>query len=573
MSRGVWVRFILVARPPGRVRGARRQRQAQPGPRPPRRRAVHLRGRGHRADPGQRRERRQDPRGAPRPRRRPRCRRVHAGPPGREPDPRRAARRHQRRGGPGGRGAHRQHRQADHPRGASAPPSPTPSPPRRTTRSCRPTRATPSRSAPRSSRARRSAARAPSSATRASSGSWRSTSTARAAAPGPTSPARPPATRPATPSAASRSSSTARSSPRPRSTTDVGCDVGIRGGSTDITGNFTSDRGQGPRRADRGRRAAARADGDLRPPRRPLAGCRGHRRLHRGRHHRHHAHRPLHHLRLPPRRLRRDDRAGVVRPARLRHARRARLDADPARPRGIRARHRHGDRRQRPRLRESEGGVRRLPLRGAAGARSPVGFNKAWSAIIDSNVTTLLAAGLLFFLGSGPIKGFGVTLSIGVIASMISALIIARVLCDLAVSNKPVARPPRRSAASATIGKVRTWLDRKDPQTHEAPQDVAGHLGRGARRRHRRHRHPGPQPRRRVHRRSPARLLASARTSPSTRRARPSPTPASPRPSCRPPTPPTSPSAPARSPTTRSSGSRTSSPRSAATVEQDRRPD
>ncbi|WP_299926209.1 protein translocase subunit SecD [uncultured Nocardioides sp.] len=91
-----------------------------------------------------------------------------------------------------------------------------------------------------------------------------------------------------------------------------------------------------------------------------------------------------------------------------------------------------------------------------------VGFNKAWTAIIDSNVTTLLAAGLLFFLGSGPIKGFGVTLSIGVIASMISALIIARVLCDLAVSNKGVARRPAISGLS-DIGKVRTWLDRKDP--------------------------------------------------------------------------------------------------------------
>ncbi|MCY4726792.1 protein translocase subunit SecD [Nocardioides sp. STR2] len=92
-----------------------------------------------------------------------------------------------------------------------------------------------------------------------------------------------------------------------------------------------------------------------------------------------------------------------------------------------------------------------------------VGFNKAWSAIIDSNVTTLLAAGLLFFLGSGPIKGFGVTLSIGVIASMISALIVARVLCDLAVSNKPVAAHPNVSGLSH-LGTVRTWLDRKDPQ-------------------------------------------------------------------------------------------------------------
>lgn len=92
-----------------------------------------------------------------------------------------------------------------------------------------------------------------------------------------------------------------------------------------------------------------------------------------------------------------------------------------------------------------------------------VGFNKAWSAIIDSNVTTLLAAGLLFFLGSGPIKGFGVTLSIGVIASMVSALIVARVLCDLAVSNKPVSRRPAISGLSH-LGKVRTWLDRKNPQ-------------------------------------------------------------------------------------------------------------
>ncbi len=91
-----------------------------------------------------------------------------------------------------------------------------------------------------------------------------------------------------------------------------------------------------------------------------------------------------------------------------------------------------------------------------------VGFNKAWSAIIDSNVTTLLAAALLFFFGSGPIKGFGVTLSIGVIASMISALIIARVLCDVSVSNKFVERRPALSGI-ANVGRVRTWLDKAAP--------------------------------------------------------------------------------------------------------------
>ncbi len=90
-----------------------------------------------------------------------------------------------------------------------------------------------------------------------------------------------------------------------------------------------------------------------------------------------------------------------------------------------------------------------------------VGFNKAWSAIIDSNVTTLLAAGLLFVLGSGPIKGFGVTLSIGVIASMISALIIARVLAEISVSNKAVERRPAVSGLG-NVGKVREWLDRSD---------------------------------------------------------------------------------------------------------------
>lgn len=91
-----------------------------------------------------------------------------------------------------------------------------------------------------------------------------------------------------------------------------------------------------------------------------------------------------------------------------------------------------------------------------------VGFNKAWSAIIDSNVTTLLAAALLFFLGSGPIKGFGVTLSIGVVASMISALIIARVLTEVGVSNKRIARHPAISGIG-DVGRVRKWLERKNP--------------------------------------------------------------------------------------------------------------
>jgi SecD/SecF fusion protein len=91
-----------------------------------------------------------------------------------------------------------------------------------------------------------------------------------------------------------------------------------------------------------------------------------------------------------------------------------------------------------------------------------VGFNKAWTAIIDSNMTTLLAAGLLFIFGSGPIKGFGVTLSIGVIASMISALIVARVLSNLAIAPKGVRSRPALTGLGG-IGRVRKWLDESKP--------------------------------------------------------------------------------------------------------------
>ena len=52
------------------------------------------------------------------------------------------------------------------------------------------------------------------------------------------------------------------------------------------------------------------------------------------------------------------------------------------------------------------------------------GFNKAISTILDANITTLIAALLLFVFGSGPIKGFSITLSLGVIASMFTAIML-----------------------------------------------------------------------------------------------------------------------------------------------------
>ena len=56
------------------------------------------------------------------------------------------------------------------------------------------------------------------------------------------------------------------------------------------------------------------------------------------------------------------------------------------------------------------------------------GFEKALSTILDANITTLIAALLLFVFGSGPIKGFSVTLSIGIITSMFSAIIFTNFL-------------------------------------------------------------------------------------------------------------------------------------------------
>jgi SecD/SecF fusion protein len=53
-------------------------------------------------------------------------------------------------------------------------------------------------------------------------------------------------------------------------------------------------------------------------------------------------------------------------------------------------------------------------------------YDKAFSAIFDSNLTTLITAGLLFWMATGPVKGFAVTLVIGIIASMFSALIVTR---------------------------------------------------------------------------------------------------------------------------------------------------
>jgi SecD/SecF fusion protein len=62
------------------------------------------------------------------------------------------------------------------------------------------------------------------------------------------------------------------------------------------------------------------------------------------------------------------------------------------------------------------------------------GYSKAFSAIFDSNLTTLIAAFLLFQFGTGPIRGFAVTLTIGLIASVFTAVVVTRVIFEMLIA-------------------------------------------------------------------------------------------------------------------------------------------
>jgi preprotein translocase subunit SecD len=69
------------------------------------------------------------------------------------------------------------------------------------------------------------------------------------------------------------------------------------------------------------------------------------------------------------------------------------------------------------------------------------GFGNALSAIVDSNLTTMITALILFQFGTGPVKGFAVTLSIGIVASFFSAIFVTRTLFLLYLAGKKTADP------------------------------------------------------------------------------------------------------------------------------------
>ena len=70
------------------------------------------------------------------------------------------------------------------------------------------------------------------------------------------------------------------------------------------------------------------------------------------------------------------------------------------------------------------------------------GYNRAFRTILDANVTTLIASIILIFLGTGPVKGFAVTLSIGVITSFFTAFVITRlIISQWLLKRKPEELP------------------------------------------------------------------------------------------------------------------------------------
>ncbi|MDZ7343327.1 MAG: protein translocase subunit SecD, partial [candidate division KSB1 bacterium] len=69
-----------------------------------------------------------------------------------------------------------------------------------------------------------------------------------------------------------------------------------------------------------------------------------------------------------------------------------------------------------------------------------LGYSRAFLTIVDANLTTLLTALVLYQFGTGPIRGFAVTLSIGIIASMFTAIVVTRVIFDYFTSRRQLAR-------------------------------------------------------------------------------------------------------------------------------------
>jgi len=92
-------------------------------------------------------------------------------------------------------------------------------------------------------------------------------------------------------------------------------------------------------------------------------------------------------------------------------------------------------------------------LRGAIAA----GYSKAFWTILDTNLTTLIASVILIFMGTGPVKGFGTTLTIGVTASMFTALVVTRLIFDFLLDKNLLKSLPMLSLIRGTNIDFLRW--------------------------------------------------------------------------------------------------------------------
>jgi preprotein translocase subunit SecD len=64
------------------------------------------------------------------------------------------------------------------------------------------------------------------------------------------------------------------------------------------------------------------------------------------------------------------------------------------------------------------------------------GFRRAWVTIVDTHVTTIVSAAILFIFGTGPVRGFAVTLSFGLLANLFTAVFVSRAIFDWTLSRQ-----------------------------------------------------------------------------------------------------------------------------------------
>ena len=89
------------------------------------------------------------------------------------------------------------------------------------------------------------------------------------------------------------------------------------------------------------------------------------------------------------------------------------------------------------------------------------GFDRAFTTIFDSNTTTIIAAGVLFFFGTGTIRGFAITLGLGVVLSMLTAITLTRYLLKWLIAAKIIESPSAYGADGFLLFDPKLVNDKK----------------------------------------------------------------------------------------------------------------